>query len=169
MFLNIEKVLVKISEEQPWCSALLWLECYFSQSYHMLFHLAPPRWLSSWTFSLGSFVGESNSLFPTNITIFVIGQQRTWLPPDTFLSTAWSATVHTAFFSSVLIVTILAISHWFCWHSSNSTISSTVKFGVCFCHFCLGCRLWRNYFLHLVQNSFAMRWTCHHHFFGIQI
>ena len=70
-----------------------------------------------------------------------------------YLSTTWIVTVHTAFFSSVLILTILAIGHWFHWHLSfNSIISPTVKFGVCFCHFCLGCRLWRNSFLHLLRR-----------------
>ena len=69
------------------------------------------------------------------------------------------------FFSSVLVLTILAIDNWFRWHSSfNSTISPTVKFGVFFFHFCLGCRLWRNSFLHLFQNSSAMSWTRRHRF-----
>ena len=122
-------------------------------------------WLPSWTFCLGSSVGESNSLFPTNITSFVIGQQRTWVQPDVFLSTRRRVTVCTKFFSSVSIVTILAIGHWICWHLSfNSTISPTVKFGVCFFHFCLGCRLWRNSFLHLLQNFSTICWTRHHRF-----
>ena len=81
------------------------------------------------------------------------------------LSTIWNVTVRITFFSSVLIQTILTISHWFHWHSSfNNTISPMVKFGVCFCHFCLGCRLWRNSFLHLFQNSSGMCWIGSHRF-----
>ena len=91
----------------------------------------------------GSSVGESNSLFPTNITIFVIEQQRTWVRPGVFLSTMGRVTVCTTLFLSVSL-TILAIGHWFCFF--NSTISPTVKFGVCFFHFWLGCRLWGTLF-----------------------
>ena len=96
---------------------------------------------------------------------FIIGRRRTWVRPGGFLSTTRRVTVRTTFFSSVSILTIPAIGHWFRWHSFfNSTTSPTVKFGVCFFNFCLGCRLWRNSFLHLLQNSSAIYWTRHHRF-----
>ena len=39
-----------------------------------------------------------------------------------------------------------------------------MKFGVCFFHFFRGCSLWRNFFLHLFQNSSAMCRTLRHRF-----
>ena len=105
---------------------------YINQKVHrVLFHLVSPRWLPSWTSGSGSSIVESISLFPTNITIFVIQLWRTWVWPGTFLSTTKRVTVHTNFFSSVSMLAILAIGHWFHWHSSfNSTISPTKKFGI---------------------------------------
>ena len=56
---------------------------------------------------------ESNSSFPTNITIFVVGRRKIWVQPDTFLSATWSVTVSTTFFSPDSILIILAFGHWF--------------------------------------------------------
>ena len=91
-------------------------------------------WLPSWTFCLSTSAGELNSLFSSNITIFVIGRRRTWVRPGTCLSKTLRVTVHTTFFSSVSILTILAIGHWFSWQSSfNSTIciSAETLFSTC--------------------------------------
>ena len=61
----------------------------------------------SWKFSLGFSVGESNLSFSINIAIFIIGEQRTREQPGTFLSTTWSVTKCTTFFSSVSILELL--------------------------------------------------------------
>ena len=95
--------------------------------------------------------GESNS-FSTSRTSLVIGRFKIWLGPP-FLSATLSVTLHTSFFASASIPTILDIGHWFQWQSYLSKIRSpTTKFRILFFYICFTCRLWRNSFLHLLQN-----------------
>ena len=108
--------------------------------------------------------GESNS-FSTIRTSLVTGRFKIWLGPP-FLSATRSVTLRTSFFPSTSIPTVLAIGHWFQWQSSLSkTISPTAKFRILFFHICLTCRLWRNSFLHLLQNSLEKCCTRRHHLF----
>ena len=95
----------------------------------------------------------------------VIGRFKIWLGPP-FLSAALSVTLCTSFLASVSILTILAIGYWFQWQSSLSKkISPAAKFRILFFHICLTCRLWRNSFLNLLQNSPAICCTRHHRLF----
>ena len=135
--------------------------------YQVPFYVGTLRALSFCKLSLNSSVRESKSSFPTTITNFVVGWIRTWVKPGIFLATTWSVTARKTFLPSISILKILAIDYWFLWYSCwNSNISSTVKFSICFCQFCLGCRSCRNSFLHLFQKCAAMCWThCHLFFF----
>ena len=61
--------------------------------------------------------------------------------------------------SSKILVTIMRIcnTNWLRWQSCsfNITMSPTSKFLLLSFHFCLVCKLCRNYFLHLYQNYAA--------------
>ena len=104
---------------------------------------------------------ESNSFSASKPSLF-IGHFKIRLGPP-FLSAIQSVTLHTSFFASASISTILAIGHWFRWQSSLSkTMSTTAKSRIFFFHICLTCRLWRNSVLHLLQNSPAICCTCYH-------
>ena len=116
-------------------------------------------------------LGNRNHHFQNHHHIFRYRMKKNLSKPGIFLSATWSVTARKTFLSSVSILKILAIGHWFLWHSCwNSNISSTVKFGVCFSHFCLVCRPCRNSFLPLFQKcAAAMCWTHCHRFFLINI
>ena len=90
--INIHSKQLRILHCYDWNVTIHWV-------YHVPFHLVPQRWLSSWIFSLGSSVGESNFSFQTNTTSFVIRRRITWVRPDIFLSANWSVTVRTTPFS----------------------------------------------------------------------
>ena len=56
-----------------------------------------------------------------------------------------------------------SISHWFWWQSSSSKTIwwAIARFCILCFHICLTCKLWRNSFLCLLQNSTAK--CCTHH------
>ena len=104
------------------------------------------------------FDGEFIS-FLTKITILVISLLRVWLP--LFESTAQSVALHTSQFLLVSTPFILANGHWLHWLSCsfNITMSPMSNFLLLSFHFCLVCKLCRNSFLHLCQNSSAIYCT----------
>ena len=105
--------------------------------------------------------GESNS-FSTSRTSLVTGCFKIWLGPP-FSWATLSVRQRLSFFESTSTPTILVIDHLFRWQSSHSkAISPTTKFRMFFFHICLTCRLWRNSFLDLLQNSPAICCTRRH-------
>ena len=95
-------------------------------------------------------------------TILVISLLRVQLP--LFESATQSVTLHTSPFLSASTPIILANGHWFRRQSCsfNITMSPTSKFLLLSFHFCLVCKLCRNSFLHLYQNSSVL---CCMHFY----
>ena len=85
-----------------------------------------------------------------------IGLLRVWLL--LFESATQSVTLCTSPFLLASTPIILANCHWLCWQycSFNIKMSPNSKFLLLSFHFCLVCKLCRNSFLHLCQNSSAI-------------
>ena len=103
----------------------------------------------------------TNSSSTTN-TILLIGRRNTfWEFSD--VSPSFSFTLRTTPVESGSVSTIVAIGHVFLIESSLSkTTSPTLKFRFWLFHFCLTCNIWKNSFLHRVQNLLAICWTRRH-------
>ena len=100
-------------------------------------------------------VRESKLLFITR-TSLVIGHLKIWLGPP-FLSAA-NSKCDTAY-----IIFCISVNtnyshqwHWFWWKSSFTKNNPFARFCILFFHISFTCRLWRNSFLHLLQNSPGM-------------
>ena len=108
--------------------------------------------VSSWLILMAPFDGESISFARFWLLVF----KRAWLP--LFESATRSVTLRTTPFLSASTPIILANDYWLHWQfcSFNITMSPTSKFLLLSFHFCLVCKLCRNTFLHLCQNSSAI-------------